>query len=118
MTDQDEPEQSATPGESGGGRPDAVAQTILALLHEAGPGGSLSPDDVARAFAEGRRRKSDPPDLWRRYLNAVRQQALHLARDGKIVILRRGEPQDTTAPIKGLIRSEEHTSELKSLMRI
>src|SRR3546814_364571 len=104
MTDQDEPEQSTTPGEPGGGRPDAVAEAILALLREADPGASLSPDDVARAFAEARRRKSDPPDLWRRYLNAVRQQALHLARDGKIVILRRGEPQDPTVPIKGLIR--------------
>src|SRR3546814_7128009 len=104
MTDQDEPEQSATPGESGGGRPDAVAETILALLREAGPGASLSPDDVARAFAEVRRRKSDPPDLWLRYLNAVRQQALHLARDGKIVILRHDEPQDPTSPFNRLFR--------------
>ena len=85
-------------------RPDAVAQAILGQLQEAGPGASLSPDDVARAFAESRRRKSDPPDLWRRYLNAVRQQAVHLAREGRIVILRRGEPQDPHAPIKGLVR--------------
>lgn len=85
-------------------RPDAVAQAILTRLKEAGPGASLSPDDIARAFAEGRRRKSDPPDLWRRYLNAVRQQALHLAREGRIVILRHGKPQDPKAPIKGLIR--------------
>ena len=86
------------------GRPDAVAQAILTQLQEAGPGASLSPDDVARTFAESRRKKSDPPDLWRRYLTAVRQQALHLAREGRIVILRRGEPQDPKAPIKGLIR--------------
>jgi Protein of unknown function (DUF3253) len=85
-------------------RRDAVAAAILAQLHAAGPGASLSPDDIARGFAESRRKKSDPPDLWRRYLTAVRQQALHLARDGKIVILRRGEPQDPQAPIKGLIR--------------
>jgi hypothetical protein len=84
--------------------PDAVAQAILTQLQEAGSGASLSPDDVARAFAESRRRKSDPPDLWRRYLKAVRQQALHLARAGRIVILRHGEPQDPRTPIKGLIR--------------
>ena len=83
---------------------DAVAVAILTQLHEAGPGASLSPDDVARAYAESRRRKSDPPDLWRRYLTAVRQQALHLARAGEIVILRRGEPQDPQVPIKGLVR--------------
>jgi hypothetical protein len=85
-------------------RRDAVAAAILAQLHAAGPGASLSPDDIARGFAENRRRKSDPPDLWRRYLKAVRQQALHLARAGEIVILRHGEPQDPHAPIKGLVR--------------
>ncbi len=85
-------------------KPDAVAVKILELLQAAGPGDTVSPDEVARAFAETRRKKSDPPDVWRRYMNAVRQQAIHLARDGKIVILRRGEPQDPNAPIKGLIR--------------
>ena len=95
------------PGNTSGGgdnKPDAVAQKILELLHTGGPDHTVSPDEVARAFAETRRRKSDPPDVWRRYLQAVRQQALHLARAGRIVILRRGEPQDPQAPIKGLIR--------------
>jgi hypothetical protein len=99
MTEQDESQAG-----DGGARPDAVAQAILAQLEAAGAGASLSPDDIARAYAEGRRKNSDPPDLWRRYLNAVRQQALHLAREGRIVILRRGEPQDPHAPIKGLVR--------------
>lgn len=104
MTDQ-ENSPSGPPGPADGdGRPDAVAEAILDSLREAGAGASLSPDDIARAFAERRRRKSDPPDLWRRYLKAVRQQALHLAREGRIVILRHGEPQDPRAPVKGLIR--------------
>lgn len=102
-------EQDDTPG---GGAPDnfdpehldAVARKILELLQEGGPDHTVSPDEVARAFADTRRKKSDPPDVWRRYLNAVRQQAVHLARAGRIVILRRGEPQDPHAPIKGLIR--------------
>jgi hypothetical protein len=85
-------------------RPDPVAEKILELLRAGGPDHTVSPDEVARAFAEARRRKSDPPDLWRRYLKAVRQQALHLARAGRIVILRHGDPQDPHAPIKGLIR--------------
>lgn len=83
---------------------DPVARQILDLLAAGGPGHSLSPDQIAKAFAESRRKKSDPPDVWRRYLNAVRQQALFLARSGRIVILRRGQPQDPQAPIKGLIR--------------
>jgi len=97
-----EPEEQ--PGAEASGKPDAVALKILEMLEAGGPGHSVSPDDVARAFAETRRKKSDPPDVWRRYLNAVRQQAVHLAREGRIVILRRGEPQDPQAPIKGLIR--------------
>ncbi|MEQ8355013.1 MAG: DUF3253 domain-containing protein [Kiloniellaceae bacterium] len=99
MTDQEE-----NHGGEPAGRPDAVAQKILELLRAGGPDNTLSPDEVARAFAETRRKKSDPPDVWRRYMNAVRQQAVHLARAGQIVILRRGEPQDPRAPIKGLIR--------------
>ncbi|NIA68132.1 DUF3253 domain-containing protein [Pelagibius litoralis] len=83
---------------------DPVARHILDLLAAAGPGQSLSPDQVAQAFAEPRRKKSDPPDVWRKYMNAVRQQALYLARAGQIVILRRGQAQDPNAPIKGLIR--------------
>ncbi len=35
---------------------------------------------------------------------AVRQQALHLARQGRIVILRKGRPVDPHAPVKGVIR--------------
>jgi len=82
---------------------DPVARLILDLL-AAAPDDSLTPAQVAKAFAEPRRRRSDPPDLWRRYLSAVRQQALYLARSGRIVILRRGQPQDPNAPIKGVIR--------------
>lgn len=99
MTDQDD----NTEGETS--KPlDAVALMILDLLRQGGPDHSLSLADVARAFAEPRRKKSDPPEIWRRYMNAARQQALFLARSGRIVILRRGEPQDPKAPIKGLIR--------------
>lgn len=107
MNSKAEPQSSAeTPAENPveSAPLDPVARLILDLLAAGGPGHSLSPDQVAKAFAESRRKKSDPPDVWRRYLNAVRQQALFLARSGRIVILRRGQPQDPQAPIKGLIR--------------
>jgi hypothetical protein len=84
-------------------KPDPVALEILAALAEAG-GGSLAPADIARRLADARRRPTDPADLWRRYLQAVNEQARSLARQGRIVITRRGQPQDPTRPIKGVIR--------------
>ena len=83
---------------------DPVAAAILAELAGLETGKSLDPQVVAKAYAALRAKKNDPPDLWRRYLPAVRQQALHLARQGRIVILRKGEPADPNAPIKGLIK--------------
>jgi hypothetical protein len=81
---------------------DPVAQAILDLLAENDR--SVSPEQVARALASRRARPSDPPDLWRRYLNAVRQQALGLARRGGLQILRKGKPVDPNKPVKGVIR--------------
>jgi len=85
-------------------KPDPVALEILALLAELGPGRSGAPMQVAQRLADARRRPMDPPDLWRRYLQAVNEQALALARQGRIVIVRRGQPQDPTKPIKGVVR--------------
>ncbi|MDD9878522.1 MAG: DUF3253 domain-containing protein [Magnetovibrio sp.] len=82
---------------------DPVATAILAVLSDAGDGKAVSPETAARAYAETRRRKNDPPDLWRRYLNAVRQQAIHLARAGRIEILRKGKPVDPN-DFKGVYR--------------
>jgi len=81
-----------------------MAETILRLVAERGPGKSICPSEAARAFAEARRRPADPPDSWRRYMNAARQQARFLARAGRITILRKGKPVDPTAPVKGVIR--------------
>ncbi len=86
------------------GPDDPVAEAILGLLASSDTGRSITPEDAARAFAAGRAKPSSPPDLWRRYLPAVRQQALHLARQGRIHILRKGKPVDPHAPVKGAIR--------------
>ncbi len=91
-----------TPGERHGDDP--VARTILELLEIVPPGRSISPVAAARAFALTRARPGDPPDAWRRYLPAVRQQALHLARARRIAILRKGKPVDPHAPFKGVVR--------------
>lgn len=91
-------------GEDGGRKDDPLAEAILALLRERGTGRTISPTDAARAYAAARARPGDPPDLWRRYLQGVKQQALHLARQKRLVILRKGKPADPHAPIKGVIR--------------
>ena len=82
---------------------DPVAISILSSLSETDTGKAISPETIARTYAETRRRNSDPPDIWRRYLNAVRQQAKHLARKGRIEILRKGKPVDPN-DFKGVYR--------------
>jgi hypothetical protein len=83
---------------------DPLAGEILRLVEQRGPGKSICPSEVARSFAEARRKPTDPPDLWRKYLPAVRQQAKNLARQGRISILRKGKPVDPTVPVKGVVR--------------
>ena len=97
------PSENERPADSGASD-DPVAEAILAQLASPGAAKSISPEDAARAFAAGRAGPTSPPDLWRRYLPAVRQQALHLARQGRIHILRKGKPVDPHAPVKGVIR--------------
>lgn len=82
---------------------DPVAETILSTLAGLSTGDSISLMDAAKAVAEIRRRRTDGPELWRRYMNAVRQQATHLARQGRIDILRKGQPVDPKN-FKGVVR--------------
>lgn len=79
---QDEPE---------GEREDPLVEHILAA---AAAGDHPTPAAIARGFAEGRVKPKDGPDAWRKYLNPVKQQVLHLARQGRIELLRHGQPVD------------------------
>jgi len=92
MTTESEPTQDRDP----------AAQAILDLTATAPRG--VKPEQVAQAMAERYRKPKDGSSLWRKYMHAVRQEALHLARDGDIVILRKGKPADPHKPIKGLVR--------------
>lgn len=73
---------------------DPVAVTLLDHLAALPEDKSAPPDDIARAYAELRRRPNDGRDLYKRYRQAVKEQAIHLARAGRIEILRRGEVVD------------------------
>lgn len=83
---------------------DPVAVFIVDYLNAAPAGELIDPVNIAKALAENKRKKADPPDLWRRYKMAVNQQAKYLARSGVIEITRKGEAVDPTEPIKGLIK--------------
>ena len=82
---------------------DPVATVILETLSGLAPGASISLMDAARVVADQRRRPTDGPELWRRYMNAVRQQAIHLARQGRIEITRKGQAVDPKN-FKGVVR--------------
>jgi len=79
---------------------DPIATTILDAL--AGSS-SLSFKDIAMKIADARRRPKDGPDLWRRYLTAVKQQAVFLARQGRLEIVRKGQVADPN-DFKGIVR--------------
>lgn len=70
---------------------DSLAETIIALCAAAGPGKSIDPTEAAKFYA--RRREED--DLaWRAHLPRVRAKAVALARQGRLVIYRKGKPAD------------------------
>jgi len=81
-------------------RDDPIVVAILDALAESG---DLTFQDIARSVARQRRKPKDGPNLWRRYMNAVKQQAIHLAKAGRIEITRKGmavDPKD----FKGIVK--------------
>ena len=79
---------------------DPIATAILSALSD---GGVWSFEKVAKQIAEDRRRPKDGPQLWRKYLQAVKQQAVHLARQGRIEIVRKGQVADPN-DFKGIVK--------------
>ena len=75
----------------------------LYIMDAVSAGAKVSPNDIAIKIAIDRAKESDPDDIWRKYLLAVKQQAKSLARAGRISILRRGKPIDPNK-MKGLIK--------------
>lgn len=62
-----------------------VRETILTLCRAAGPAGRVRPEDIAMAIL---------PDHWQTLTKRIRLIARQLAHEGKVVILRKGEPVD------------------------
>ena len=79
---------------------DPVAAYILRAVSS---GQDVAPQEVAQAIANDRAKPSAPKDVWRKYMTAVRQQAIHLARDGRLHIIRKGDIADPN-DFKGLYK--------------
>jgi len=76
---------------------------VIAILDALGTGKAPTFQDVARTIAKQRGKPKDGPNLWRRYMNAVKQQAVHLAKSGRIEITRKGEAVDPR-DFKGIVK--------------
>ena len=72
----------------------SIEDAIFALLAEREPGKTISPEEAARAVDN---------EGWRRLLPQVRATAVGLARQGRLVVTRKGRPADPDA-LKGVYR--------------
>ena len=82
---------------------ESLKHVILRLAEERA-GATFSPTEAAMALRPPRPDEVKGEEKWRGFLRQVRAEAKGLARQGRIDILRRGEPQDPSKPIKGLIQ--------------
>jgi hypothetical protein len=73
---------------------DPIEAEIFDQLSRRDPGKSICPSEVAKAIQ---------PDGWQRQMGRVRAVAVGLARQGRLVITKKGKPVDPDA-FKGVIR--------------
>lgn len=67
-----------------------IEKTILALAGGCGPGKTICPMDAAKAVAAA----AGEEGAWHRHLGMVRRIAVQLAREGRLIIYRKGRPVD------------------------
>ena len=78
--------------------PERIEETILALVEERGAGKTICPSEAARAIAGSK------PDEWSRLMGPVRQVAVRLMKEGRIVIRRKGRPVEDPDDFRGVYR--------------
>lgn len=76
------------------GKPASLEDVILQLTAQRGEAKSICPTEAARAYGG---------ETWRKHLHEVRRTAQRLAREGRLVILRKGKPVDPD-DFKGVYR--------------
>lgn len=66
-------------------------------------GDSHAAQKLAQDFYATRAKAGDPPDAWRKYLQAFKQQITSLAKAGEVEYLRKGKPIPVEE-VKGVVR--------------
>ena len=79
---------------------DPIRLFILSTLRD---GRSRAPQELAHAFGDTRAKPNDPPNAWRKYMVAVRQLSLSMARTGEVEFTRKGVKVDPET-VKGVVR--------------
>jgi len=79
---------------------DPVRLFVLSALAD---GSVKATHELARAFHATRTKPSDPPNAWRRFLNAFKQQAVSMARTGQVIFVRKGTPIHPD-DVKGVVK--------------
>lgn len=81
--------------------PPKLADFILDLCAKTAPSETLDPEDVAKAFAK----VAANPNVvtWEGYLLSVKDNAVKLAKEGKILVYRKGVAVDPES-LKGVYR--------------
>lgn len=72
----------------------SIPQTILTMATERAPDKTVCPSEIARTLF---------PANWRKHMQDVRDAAIELQKQGKVLITQKGEPVDLDH-IKGPIR--------------
>jgi hypothetical protein len=81
--------------------PPKLADVIVELCTKAAPDGTVDPEEIAKTFMKLVPSKNLV--TWEGYLLPVRDNAVKLAKEGKIVIYRKGVPADPET-FKGVYR--------------
>ncbi len=68
--------------------PEALEETILGLVAARGPEKTICPSEAARALG------GDRPEAWGPLMQPIRRTAVKLAKEGRIVITRKGRIVD------------------------
>jgi hypothetical protein len=74
-----------------------IRDVLLLMAAESPFGKPIGPDAVARAIA-GKDEK-----VWRRLMKPIKDEAIRLAKDGKVILVRKGKPVDPDR-VRGLYR--------------
>lgn len=77
------------------GREDEVETAILSLVEARGPEKSICPTEAARVLS---------PEGWHGKLKLVRETAIRMAKEGRLLVLRKGKKVDDLGDVRGVIR--------------